>query len=448
MTTRTLSRWVDRLPKGQVKIECPEMRILGRDHELPVFTGPGHIEIGSDTRIQFVMHGTARDGAEAFRKIIKAQKSPYSVLDQFRMEAVSYDGASWSGGWTTLHLGGEAKGLWRLSGPIASLHTHVAGKGVANTSSVELVYDLALRLPIPMNMEKTVRRDGQEILFVRSKGRKTIRVLDIDIEFSCSPEHDHVWALANTSSDFPHPHLENWLSEPLNLLLGQIISPRLIARNFGDGSAHIALRPRTALPLKTVASSILAEDPLRAGEKFWQLFSDILAMIAKARDSAGHRNFEAHPLTRYYWEIIQAVSSSNWVLCLTLASAIEGITKMMLSTAEKKSDWSAPEIESLRSTVKDWKGDQKLRDVVLNYLGGFKNKSVPKMLAPLVDEGIVTNEQIDAWVKLRNVIMHGELVLPWADKTHDTQIANLLDLVHRVSTEYIKREVAKTKRTL
>jgi hypothetical protein len=50
-------------------------------------------------------------------------------------------------------------------------------------------------------------------------------------------------------------------------------------------------------------------------------------MIVRAQDGDGERNFEAHPLVQYYHEVIQATRGSDWVWCMTLASAIEGLTK-------------------------------------------------------------------------------------------------------------------------
>lgn len=179
------------------------MEILGRDHEPPVFTGPGHIKVGSDKRIHFVMHGTPRDGSDAFKRIVQAQKHPHDILHQFRINAIGYDGTEWSGGWTTLTFGEEAANIWRLSGPIHSLHTGASGSGVAEKSGVELVFDRPLRLPMPMNMIKTVLRDDKQVLWSRSSGTKTIHVLDAEIEFFLSPEHEHVMGCGEHHAKLP-----------------------------------------------------------------------------------------------------------------------------------------------------------------------------------------------------------------------------------------------------
>lgn len=179
------------------------------------------------------------------------------------------------------------------------------------------------------------------------------------------------------------------------------------------------------------------------GGRFWDLYRDILTVVATARDSSGHRNFEAHPLTQYYWEIIQATKGSNWVLCMTLASTVEGIVKMMFSEAERKSDWAKSEVDGLRRVIKDWRGDSNLRSAVLGYLNGFKTKGIAKTLKSLVNEGVVTVDQVEAWSKIRNSSMHGDMVMPWADEEQHARIGNLIELTHRLSEAYLKCELGK-----
>lgn len=443
MSARTLSRWVDRLLRGPLIIECPHMEILGRDHEPPVFIGPGHIKIGADTKISFFIHASPRDGSDAFRSIVQAQKNPYELLHQFRVNAIGYDGTEWSGGWTKLMLGEERGSVWQLSGPIHSLHTSVEGPSGSDKSGVELVYDRPLRIPIPMNMVKTVYRNEKEVLQSRSSGTKTVKVIDTTIEFYCSADREHVWVVADTSPTFPHPHLENWINEPLNLLLGEVVYPRLRARNFGNGKAFIVLGSSSGPPANSLTANILREDPLVAGERFWNLYRDILTVVAMTKDARGHGTFEAHPLTQYYWEIIQATKGTNWVLCMTLASVVEGIAKLMFSEAERKSDWPEADVDSLKQVVKNWKGNNDLRSIVINYVSGFKMKGVAKTLKSLMNDGAINAEQISAWEKIRNTAMHGRMIVPWSDEEQDGRICSLIELTHRLCEAYIKRELDK-----
>lgn len=443
MTVRTLSRWVDRLLDGRVVIECPHMEILGRDHEPPVFTGPGHIVVEVDTRMHFVMHGTPRDGHDAWKKYLAAQRNPYDVHQQFRLNAVAYNGQEWSCGWTVLSAGMDGGGVWRLSGGINSLHTSAEGFGVSEKAGAELVFDQKLRIPMPMNMTRTVVRDGKQVSLAHCQGSKKVQVLDANIEFFHQPDSEHLWVAAETSSCLPHPHLENWISEPLSMLLGQFAFPRLVARNFGGERAKISLHSVLKEPMDNASASILCSDPSVSDERFWAMYQNMLALVALSKDEYGHPNFEAHPLTQYYWEVIRASKGTNWVLCMTLASTIEGIAKRMFSEAERKSEWSDTDVESLKSAIKAWKGNSDLRQIVLNSLAFQKTKSVAKSLKSLVSGGCITREHLDAWQSLRNSSMHGEMVMPWGNEEQEARIHSLIELIHRLSEAYIYRELEK-----
>ncbi len=440
---RTLARWVDRLSTIPSTIECPNMQIIGRDHELPLFTGPGHIYIRSRTKIEFVMHAIPRDGGEAFKRLACARDNPYELLHQFRLLATEYDGTEWACGWASVQLGESSAKVWRLSGLLQSLMTGVSGDWVALDSSVELVYDIKLRLPIPMNMVTTVLRDGDEVLYRRGPGRKIVDVVGTSIEFFHAPENDMIWATAKTSTEFHHPYAENWISEPLRLLLGQLVFPRFVARNKGDGTATVWMRPSPDHTGDTLISSILGQDPHASPEQFWGLYQDILTMVANARDGVGSPNFEAHPMTQFYHEISQATSGSHWVLCMTLSSIVEGIVKMLADPDQLKSDYDPGAIDNLKSHIKQWKGDNNLQSRTIGFLEFAKEKGIKSFLKSLCKSGVLDAEHERAWSSVRNQVMHGNLVSPWLDEETEKRLKNITELVHRLSLAYVKKCVSQ-----
>lgn len=389
------------------------------------------------------MFATPTDGCDAFKRLVRAKQNLYEMLDQFRLEATDYDGNHWSCGWTTVQPGESFGQTWDLSGSLHSLQTRVSGKSVSPESGVELIFDTKLRIPMPMNMVTTTIRDGDEIFCSRGAGRKIIKAVGTQIEFFCDPVSDYIWANAKTSSDMPHPYAENWLSEPLCMLLGQLIFPRLVARNFGDGTASISLRPSPAHTANSAMSTLLGEDPLGSPEQFWKMYQDILTVIAHARDESGNPNFEAHALTRYYYEIIQATEGSHWVLCMTLASVAEGIAKMLIRPEDRKSDFKSELIKDFEKHICNWRGDITLRGKVLQSLSMAKKKSVAQYLRALRDRGILEEKQVEAWGEVRNHVMHGNLVSPWSSEESDSRLISLIQLVHSLSREYVKSSLAK-----
>lgn len=398
---RTLDYWEGRLTAIPSTIECTEMKLLsGNDGDPPVFVGPGHIEIRSSTEIDFTMFARPTNGNDAFRRLVRAQNNPYEIFDQFRLFATDYQGTEWACGWTYPQIKGLPKIGWPLTGKLNSLVTLASGTWVSAESGVELVFQPKLWLPMDKAMVTVTSVDGVEIQRKRSPGKQTVKTLDTEVEFFYTPSEESLWVTAKTSDKLKHPYAENWLSEPLRILLGQLIFPRLVARNFGDGKAHVWLR-RSPRFVRSAIASLLEGDPLRAGAEFWRLYADLLTLIAGDLNEQGQPNFEQHPITRFYEEIIQATQGSRWILCLTLASAGEGLAKMLMRSE------------------------------------GVPKRSAGRYLKDLVQSGILQESNEQAWSAVRHHVMHGNLVSPWATKEEDERLQNLAGLVHRLTRELI-----------
>jgi hypothetical protein len=286
-------------------------------------------------------------------------------------------------------------------------------------------------------MSTSVRLRDREVLRRRQRGGTTIDVAGTHLDFFFDPKLDATWAVAATSEAFLHPHAENWVSEPLCLLLGQMVFPRLVARNFGDRSM-IWVRPSPPIDTNTLAASILQQDPLASDDRFWDVYRQILTMIVGARDEDGNCNFEPHPLSRYYHEVIQATLGSNWVWCLTLASAIEGITKLLTTKAEREAGFAPKTVEDLKTHIGEWRGDDVLRGRILNCVSNLKKGTGP-ILKKFKDDGLISDDQFEAWRAVRNSVMHGDLVTPWSDDKLEDQMRLLSELMHRLSMKYIER---------
>jgi hypothetical protein len=418
------------------------MRLLsGPDNEPPIFVGPGHIDIRSTTDIDFTMFATPADGGDAVRRLARARENPYGVFDQFSLFATDYQGTKWACGWTRPELKGVPKVGWPLTGRLDSLVTHASGSWVCAESGVELVFRPKLWLLMDKAMVTVTSVDGVEIERRRSAGQQIVQVLDSEIRFFYMPSDESLWVIAKTSSKLQHPYAENWLSEPLRVLLGQLVFPRLVARNFGDGTAQVWLRPSPRLFGESGIASLIGGDPLGTGTEFWKLYASLLTLFAEARDEQGNPNFESHRITRFYEEIIQATQGSRWILCLTLASAAEGLAKMLMRPTERRSDFTEKDIESLKTTLASWKGDEELRDRIVREISRAGERSIGRYLRDLVQRGIVKESNEHAWSSVRHAVMHGNLVSPWATEEEDKRLLDLADLVHRLTRELIREGV-------
>lgn len=162
-------------------------------------------------------------------------------------------------------------------------------------------------------------------------------------------------------------------------------------------------------------------------------------MVVHARNESGHPNFEAHPLTRYYHEIAQASTGSHWALCLTLASMVEGVAKMLFPDGDRQSDYEPNDIQDLERHIKTWKGDADLRGRILGSLALTKTKGIVQSLKALIGNGAIKAAHIDTWQSVRNQVMHGHLVSPWIDQELDQRLSLLIELAHRLSRAYVHK---------
>lgn len=434
---RTLHSWDYKLLDTPKQIECPVMEVIGHDSESALLVGPGQISINSSTSMSFVMHAEAKDQGRAFQALVHAKTNPYENLEQLRVFATDYEGTRWNCGWVNVQLGEITQSRWRLSGAIQGIMTIVSGYGVARDAGVEVIYDTKLSLPQP-----PLQKRGDPGLG-KNEIRDTVTVEGVKLQFFDSSNGTRTLGVAEVSSSFSHPYAENWISEPFNILLGQLIYPRLVARNMGNGTAQVSLRVVPEHTANQKISSILSE-PSRADHKrFWELYGAMLSVVIHSRDGSDNPNFELNPLTHYYQELAQATTGSNWVLCMTLASIIEGLANLMYPVKDRVSDIDVNKVGRLKAYIEEWKEDMHLRQRMLDSLARTKTNGVAQSLRGLCKTGVLESAHLKTWQTVRNQVMHGELVSPWSTQELELQLKNLVQLVHGLSEAYIRHFISK-----
>ncbi len=405
---RTLDHWKGRLSALPTTIDCAEMRIIGNDYCQPVFVGPGHVDIRSATDIDFTMYATAANEVDAIRQLGRAHKNAYEIRDQFTLVMTDYQGIEWHCGWTRPEPQTIRNRGWLLKGRINSLVTRATGDWVSDKSSIELVFQPKFCVPMSKSMLTVTSIDDVEIERKCSAGQQTVQVLDSEVTFFYRPSSDTLWLTAETSTRLRHPYAENWVCEPLRILLGQRIYPRLVARNFGDRTAHVWLRPSLGEYPGLGVASLLGDDHAGLRKDFWKLYASLLQMIAEDRTADGHPNFEPHAITRFYDEIIRATQGSRWVLCMTLSSVAEGLVRLLIPCNPRA--------------------------------------KIDNHLKALVCQKILRRENQVAWTRVRHEVMHGNLVSPWGTEEEDKQLSQLIDLIRRLTRKLIEPYVGEDSR--
>jgi len=419
------------LKSDDTVIQCPLMFLdEWHDGNPPVFEESGRITLKNSSAISFQLDAKPRSLEDALSTLRRSVEQPYEPSSAMRLRGIDYSGTEWNAGWVRPRVGEVQGGYWQLYGESGGLSTGI--QQMSPTEGVELVYSPAPDVSFSELMKTSAHLGDVEIGRRASGGRHRMELLGSEIEAITQPWTEELWICATTSEHLRHPYLENWLSEPLRALRGQLIFPRLVARNFMDGRALVSVRPAPALrPSMGGCASQLCD---HSASEFWSFYGRYLSYVALHRNADGHPEFEANGLTRLHDEVIQArMAGSSWVIALCVASAIEGIVKLDPEFESTPPDFTADELVPVECMVRALEPEA-LRNRLRNVVSQFGRASISKYLARLEQRGFISKSQLHAWRKIRNQVAHGNLFAPWGTLEEQEQLETLVTLFYRLTS--------------
>lgn len=430
----TLDRWREFAVTPKV-LRFPKLELIGHDHEPPIIVGAGEVRMDTPESFTFKLSGVPSDIGYALREMNHRKANIYDPLARLRLIGFDDSGRHWSGGWTMPALSAVGNN-WIFEGQIENLGTEVEGTEVCEESGAELLFLLRVGDPMALRLARYVRTvapDGNDLR------ERELDLLGSKIRFSYEGAAGTLLVTATTSDNLGPPFAENWLSEPLRILFGQLIYPRLVARNFGNGRARVTIRRSPGLIRGAGWAALWEKEKAGDDASFWDTYGRLLSYVALDRDDKGKPNFESNELTRRYEECILAARGSRWVWALTFASTVEGLIKMLQRRDPSLVELAKPskeEIESIDALVKHidgWPGSEQLKGIARNVVGRSAEMSATRVLRPLVSKSVITSDQLAAWRAVRHRVMHGELVSIYSTENEDKQLLALASLTYALT---------------
>jgi hypothetical protein len=405
------------------------------DGQPPLCTGTGTLHLSDPTSLRWTMM------VEDFPEIVASglmtggRKALFDERHSMRLEAMDYRGVQWSCGWVFPRIRPEVATHTRLQGSLVAISAACGGDLVAKHAGIELYFDPAPDLPLSEAMV-TSTQIGDELVYQKFEGgREAFSVLGSKFEVMRDPMSDGLWLVAETSADLQHPYFEHWASEPLRILCGQLVYPRLIARNFGNGTAQVWLSKVNRLR-SNVGGLRASFRPPDTGH-FWNFYRQCLTFLARHRGVDGHPLFGANHLSRFHEEVIQAAGSSDWVLALAASSAIEGMCRLATHATALPTEFDATTIGEARKYLQGMPGPGKLRDRLISNLAYMGNPSVRKFLDELVKRQVIRTDHRDAWVSVRNRVAHGRLDGATALTDDGNHLVLLVELLNALTVHVV-----------
>lgn len=416
----TLDRWRSFLETPKT-IELVHVELVGRNRH-PLLIGTGEIRMTSLQDFSYSMTPTHGDLIDLFKAIDQKRQNPYDGTARLRLFGKDANGVEWGGGWTmprTINF----KPLL-IEGRLTALD--ITDRLTTPAQSTELVFHadhlhpLARVLAVPgspKRIEKRFEILGSTIEYVYERGANVVSIT------------------ASHSAQLQRNYTERWLTEPLRIMFGQPIVPRLTGRNQGGESIiWISAQPRLD---GASWSAFWTKESLSKLDSFFDCYAKLLTMIALAGD------LEAHPVTRFYDELAQVAKASPWTIALTLAGCTEGLAtllrpKMSDGESQREKKWSA-QADDLADQIEQLKGPTELKNRAANAIRQAKGASTGGFLKVLQKGGIITAEQLKTFNYVRNRVMHGTLLSPYSSEDGENQLRHLIDIVHALTRELLNR---------
>ncbi|SDF02516.1 hypothetical protein SAMN05216337_104291 [Bradyrhizobium brasilense] len=355
------------------------------------------------------------------------RENSYDAIARMRLEGVDADGVSWACGYTVPYRWNLNEG--RFEGELQSLICDDASETAARISSTELIYSVDRHHPLALAMGGT-------------RTEKNIDMLGSTITFSYDRQAACVKITAPHSEQLPPTYTERWLVEPFRIMFGQPAMPRLYARNLG-GRSIICVS--TVPQVKNAVWSAFWRWGDSNAVDFFECYSQFLNLVALARDDRGHPSFEPHPITRFYDELGQVALGSRWVMALTLASASEGLIKLLRPTKptasnKEKEMKERNEKEALIQVIEQSEASERLRGTATRAVRyfSFDSETTADSLRRLKGKSVVTSAQLAAWNQIRHSVMHGTLISPFSHEEEDKKLSDLVELVHALTRELVR----------
>jgi hypothetical protein len=440
----TLDRWREFTVTPQT-LAFPHLELIGLDHSPPIVVGSGEVRMDTLNDFRFELRGTPANIPYALAEMQRHHKDPYDPFARPRLVGTDKAGIKWDGGYTIPTVTTQ-KPTWTFTGALESLATDDQTALVARECETELIFPLRVGDRMTLHLARYVREVGSADKPPVTRQHE-LTALGSNIRLSFEPDGT-LLVTATRSPDFYAPYCENWLSEPLRILFGQLIFPRLIARNFGDGRAMVSVRRcPSIIPNAHWVALWQLEDERDQDEAFWSTYASLLSHVALARNKQGNPNFEANKITRLYEECIQAARSTRWVWALTFASANEALAQILGSLQGRESeevstaissDWKKGS-EELSRHIEIWDGDEGLKRRAIGALLP-PPKGTTKTLRELRALGVIKAKHFSAWNDIRHVVMHGHLVSPYSTKEEDKKLLLLAEMLRALTREILKRE--------
>lgn len=402
-----LGRELEDLKAGTFRLECPTMILSNRDEVDPQeFAGPGEVHFDAGGQLELVLYDRDHqvDLGRLFPFGLSGAWLPRSEL--FQLQATDLGGTVW----TAHNLRPDTNAHVDRRGAVvrAQIQTLATESPPDRDGKDWLWLYFAERIDTPANVSTvtTIQESDQEL---PRKGFErnvwTIACEGLNIRLRRGEAGFEINALAEARGT--PAGLDTRLEEALWFCLGQPLTADIVQFRLRDRSGTVVHSRGRSEKLPTAFAPYSAS-MVDSATVLADIFCKYLQYVSKYREQ------RFHPLSVLIRKELRARGGTIEERALALSVAIEGVLHHGFQDMGKPEAAVVKAVCELEALLEDHLKLSVLKERVEGFLGAVTRPSPRTALRTLRASDVVTEEQVNAWERLRHVAAHGkEYELPF-----------------------------------
>lgn len=404
------------------EIDCPQVTVKSRSPQNPcTFNGAGFLKQVFSHQLIFKFYVNAQEYSRINRNLQLGETIPDEAY--YDLTALDYKGRLWHCKRILIDINRSASGEFIIQGTIPKItcEGEIPQEVDCKGSRLEIrVFD---SVNIPYN-ERTLTRKSvaRGIQSSKSMSRNAWKFKCCTLDFLLVKEDEKLLIINVVSSEkCISQYLRERILETLQFILGYPINWATSYKRVGHTTEVTLCSPKQrSISSRFQPPLILGGYLVNEAQVFRRLFEKYLQHVI---------NYDQplHPL----WSQLNAIyEASNGTFidahALTLAVAIESLLSIEFASLGELTSEDKNAIEEALNYVENWNGKEGIKKRIKGSINGLYSIRADDKMRILVDIGAITEEQQQAWKKLRNTNVHDY-------QTHKLKHNKFVNLIFKVN---------------
>jgi hypothetical protein len=401
-----LAHEIEDLQAGRLSLDCPSMVLSNGSAEKPRrFSGPGRLSLDENGRLQLVLYDPEHDPDPGALLLILGPGEWVAESEVYDLEAVDLAGTTWRSGNLTVGV----------SAHVARPGAIVRASPATLTSEEERVHGgrewcslyFPHRVEAPRNVTTVTTAEETDTKLHRRSSERNVWAIGcegMDVRMRFHEGGFEVDAISRNGS-LPQD-LAAIVEESIWFTLGQPVRADVVRyRRAGREGILVHSRGRDdALASAMPPYHIHIVD---SAAVLGAMFSRYLAHVSVGRDG------RYHPLSVLIRRALRAEAGTLEEAALARCVVVEGIADLAFPDLGKPSPKTLKAVVALEDLLREHLESSLIRTRVEGFFGALRGRNARAALHSLAEQGVVTDDQLEAWERLRHVAAHGrEYQLP------------------------------------